>query len=81
MADANNVAEETISTIKTVRSFANEKGEAEHYANKLKVSFRLWKIEALVFGCYAAGNAVSYLFFYFKGYKLVLSQFSQGSWK
>ncbi|KAJ8043209.1 ATP-binding cassette sub-family B member 9 [Holothuria leucospilota] len=83
LADANNVAEETISTIKTVRSFANEKGEAEHYANKLKVSFRLWKIEALVFGCYAAGNAIletamTILTLYYGGHLVIINVMSGG---
>ena len=36
MADANHVAEESLSTIRTVRSFANEDGEMQSYSNKLR---------------------------------------------
>lgn len=36
MAEANHVAEEALSTIRTVRSFANEDGEMHSYGSKLK---------------------------------------------
>nr|UOU03331.1 ATP-binding cassette subfamily B9 [Brachionus rubens] len=36
MADSNHVAEQALSTIRTVRSFANEDGEFMSYSNKLK---------------------------------------------
>ncbi|WAR01083.1 ABCB9-like protein [Mya arenaria] len=41
LAEANNVAEEDCSTIRTVRSFANETGEVQRYADKLVQTFKL----------------------------------------
>jgi ATP-binding cassette subfamily B (MDR/TAP) protein 9 len=41
MADANHVAEETLSTIRTVRSFANEDGEMYAYVSELKKMLRV----------------------------------------
>ena len=52
MADANHVAEESLSTIRTVRSFANEDGEMKSYAFKLKDMLRFKIRQALVFTTY-----------------------------
>ncbi|WAR01939.1 ABCB9-like protein [Mya arenaria] len=41
LAEANNVAEEDCSTMRTVRSFANETGEVQRYADKLAETFKL----------------------------------------
>ncbi|XP_071504086.1 ABC-type oligopeptide transporter ABCB9-like [Diadema antillarum] len=50
LAKANIVAEETISSMKTVRSFANEAGEEKEYRRRLGVTYRLRKKEAVAYG-------------------------------
>ncbi|XP_077417177.1 ABC-type oligopeptide transporter ABCB9 isoform X2 [Vanacampus margaritifer] len=52
LAKANKVAEETISAMKTVRSFANEHREADSYYDKLVVMYHLNKKQALAYACY-----------------------------
>ncbi|XP_070690350.1 ABC-type oligopeptide transporter ABCB9 isoform X2 [Pempheris klunzingeri] len=52
LAEANKVAEETISAVRTVRSFANECGEVNSYYSKLLVMFQLNKKQALAYACY-----------------------------
>ena len=59
LAKANNVAEEAISTIRTVRSFANEDGEAEDYADKLKATYKLRVKLAWVYAGYILSNQVT----------------------
>lgn len=59
LADANKVAEETISSMRTVRSFANECGEADSYYAKLLVMFELNKKQALAYACYMWSSCVS----------------------
>lgn len=59
LAEANKVAEETISSMKTVRSFANEGGEADSYYAKLWLMFRLNKKQALAYACYMWSSNVS----------------------
>jgi ABC transporter fused permease/ATP-binding protein len=63
LADANNVAEETIGGVRTVRAFAREKEETERYGAAVERSFVLAKERARVasifagtasFGAYAA---------------------------
>lgn len=46
LANANQVATETFSNMKTVRSFANEDGETERYRKKLEETYSLNKWEA-----------------------------------
>lgn len=58
LAEANEVAEETISAMKTVRSFANECGEAESYYTKLLAVFELNKKQALAYACYMWSSCV-----------------------
>uniref|UniRef100_A0A3Q3QW60 ATP-binding cassette, sub-family B (MDR/TAP), member 9 n=1 Tax=Monopterus albus TaxID=43700 RepID=A0A3Q3QW60_MONAL len=55
---ANKVAEETFSAMRTVRSFANERGEAESYYTKLLIMFDLNKKQALAFACYMWSSCV-----------------------
>ncbi len=52
MAEANHVAEEALSTIRTVRSFANEDGEMFSYGAKLKYVLKYKNRQALVFTFY-----------------------------
>ena len=49
LAKANEVAEETCSSMRTVRSFANEKAEAERYASRLMDTYRLKVKEAMAY--------------------------------
>lgn len=58
LAEANKVAEETISAMRTVRSFANECGEADSYYAKLLVMFQLNKKQALAYACYMWSSCV-----------------------
>ena len=57
-ARANNVAEEVISSMRTVRSFANEETESEHYATKLKHTHRLFYKKAIIRGSWVWSNNV-----------------------
>nr|QNH67875.1 ATP-binding cassette transporter subfamily B member 9 [Brachionus rotundiformis] len=52
MADSNDVAEQALSTIRTVRSFANEDGEFSSYSFKLKDMLKLKIRQALMFTSY-----------------------------
>lgn len=58
LAEANKVAEETISSMRTVRSFANERGEAESYLSKLLLMFQLNRKQALAYACYVCSSSV-----------------------
>ncbi|TNN42507.1 ATP-binding cassette sub-family B member 9 [Liparis tanakae] len=58
LADANKVAEETISAMRTVRSFANEGGEAASYYDQLLLMFQLNKKQALAYAGYAWSSSV-----------------------
>ncbi|KAG8448562.1 hypothetical protein GDO86_015597 [Hymenochirus boettgeri] len=50
LSKANQVALETFSNMKTVRSFANEEGECQRYEQRLQDTYQLNKIEALAYG-------------------------------
>lgn len=52
MADANHVAEESLSTIRTVRSFANESGEMYSYSSELKKMLRVKIKQACIYTTY-----------------------------
>jgi ATP-binding cassette subfamily B (MDR/TAP) protein 9 len=52
LAEANHVAEESLGTIRTVRSFANEDGEMYSYGTKLKNVLKYKNRQALVFTFY-----------------------------
>src|SRR4051812_43292977 len=62
MAESNTVAEESLSTIRTVRSFANEEGETISYANKLKEMVKLKIKQAVVFTTYEWAVKITELF-------------------
>lgn len=59
LAEANKVAEETISSMRTVRSFANERGESDSYYAKMMLMFQLNKKQALAYACYIWCSSVS----------------------
>lgn len=58
LAKANALADETISSARTVRSFANEEGEAKNYYEKMKVAYLLQMKSALYYGNYACFNLI-----------------------
>ncbi|KAM4696188.1 antigen peptide transporter 1 [Rhinophrynus dorsalis] len=59
LSKANQVALETFSNMKTVRSFANEEGECQRYEMKLQDTYQLNKMEAFAYGCSAVANSFS----------------------
>ncbi|KAM4745397.1 ABC-type oligopeptide transporter ABCB9 [Anableps anableps] len=83
LAEANKVAEETISAMRTVRSFANESGEAESYYAKLLVMFQLNKKQALAYACYMWSSCISEFalevaVLYYGGHLVLTGQLSSG---
>ncbi|MED6252428.1 hypothetical protein ATANTOWER_011633, partial [Ataeniobius toweri] len=83
LAEANKVAEETISAMRTVRSFANESGEANSYYAKLLVMFQLNKKQALAYACYMWSSCISELalevaVLYYGGHLVLTGQLSSG---
>ncbi|XP_038558987.1 ATP-binding cassette sub-family B member 9 [Micropterus salmoides] len=84
LAEANKVAEETISAMRTVRSFANEGGEADSYYAKLLAMFQLNKKQALAYACYMWSSCISELalevaILYYGGHLVVTNQMSSGA--
>ncbi|XP_051577068.1 antigen peptide transporter 1 [Myxocyprinus asiaticus] len=61
LAKANDVATETFSSIKTVRSFANEDGETERYRKRLEETYALNKVEAAAYAASTWTNSMSSL--------------------
>ncbi|KAL2084425.1 hypothetical protein ACEWY4_019943 [Coilia grayii] len=61
LAKANDVAMETFSAMKTVRSFANEDGETERYQKRLKETYSLNKKEAAAYAVSTWTNSMSSL--------------------
>ncbi|RNA06435.1 ATP-binding cassette sub-family B member 9 isoform X1 [Brachionus plicatilis] len=62
MADSNDVAEQALSTIRTVRSFANEDGEFASYSLRLKDMLKLKIRQALMFTTYEWAVKIAELF-------------------
>ncbi|KAI0227571.1 ATP-binding cassette sub-family B member 9 [Lamellibrachia satsuma] len=56
LAKANEVAEETCSSMRTVRSFANEPAETARYAENLAVTYKLKVKEAFAYAGYVWSN-------------------------
>ncbi|XP_067268387.1 antigen peptide transporter 1 [Chanodichthys erythropterus] len=61
LAKANDVATETFSSMKTVRSFANEDGETERYKKCLESTYALNKVEAAAYAASTWTNSMSSL--------------------
>uniref|UniRef100_W5LCL1 Transporter 1, ATP-binding cassette, sub-family B (MDR/TAP) n=1 Tax=Astyanax mexicanus TaxID=7994 RepID=W5LCL1_ASTMX len=61
LAEANSVATETFSSMKTVRSFANEDGETERYRKCLEHTYSLNKVEAAAYAASTWTNSMSSL--------------------
>ena len=58
LAKANNVAEESLSSMKTVRSFANESAETLLFREKLNLTFSIYKRKAWAYGTYMSNTQV-----------------------
>lgn len=59
LAEANQVATETFSHIKTVKSFANEDGETERYRGRLDNIYSINKREAVAYALNMWSSTVS----------------------
>lgn len=59
LAEANQVATETFSHIKTVKSFANEDGQTEKYRERLDNTFRINKMESVAYAVNMWSSTVS----------------------
>jgi len=83
LAAASEVAEETISGIRTVRSFAAEKAEAKRYSEKVQQSYFLAKHRAYAGAAFMAaasfaGYAAAALVFWYGGRLVVRGQMTVG---
>uniref|UniRef100_A0A8C9WDM2 ABC-type oligopeptide transporter ABCB9 n=1 Tax=Scleropages formosus TaxID=113540 RepID=A0A8C9WDM2_SCLFO len=84
LAQANKVAEETISAMKTVRSFANEDQEADAYYGRLQEMFELNKKQAMAYSCFMWSSCISELalqviILFYGGHLVVTGQMSGGT--
>ncbi|KAM6423444.1 ABC-type oligopeptide transporter ABCB9 isoform 3-T4 [Liasis olivaceus] len=84
LAKANNTAEETISAMKTVRSFANEEAEADVYWDKLQQVYNLNKKEAMAYMYYVWSNGLTLLIvqvsiLYYGGHLVITEQMTSGN--
>ncbi|XP_055987343.1 ABC-type oligopeptide transporter ABCB9 isoform X2 [Sorex fumeus] len=84
LARASSTAEETISAMKTVRSFANEEEEAEAYARRLQQVYKLNRREAAAYTCYVWGSGLTLLvvqvsILYYGGHLVISGQMSSGN--
>ena len=55
LAEASDMAQETLSAFRTVRSFAQEQKEREHYNAKVYNSYTLGRSTAFAYGLFAGG--------------------------
>ncbi|KAM4709769.1 ABC-type oligopeptide transporter ABCB9 [Discoglossus pictus] len=83
LAKANSTAEETISAMKTVRSFANEETEANVYRDKLHLVYSLYKKEAASDTYYVWSNEFTKLVLqistlYYGGHLVISGQMTSG---
>ncbi|XP_027709342.1 ATP-binding cassette sub-family B member 9 isoform X1 [Vombatus ursinus] len=84
LARASNTAEETISAMKTVRSFANEDEEAEVYDRKLQQVYKLNRKEAMAYTYYVWGSGLTLLvvqvsILYYGGHLVISGQMTSGN--
>lgn len=59
LAKANQVATETFSCMKTVKSFANEDGETEKYRQRLEDTYNIKIKESVAYAAFSWANSVS----------------------
>lgn len=84
LAQANKVAEETLSAMRTVRSFANEDQECDSYYSRLQEMFCLNKKQAVAFACYMWSSYISELalqiaILFYGGHLVLTNQMSGGT--
>ncbi|XP_036027804.1 ATP-binding cassette sub-family B member 9 isoform X2 [Onychomys torridus] len=84
LARASTTAEETISAMKTVRSFANEEEEAEVFLRKLQQVYKLNRKEAAAYMFYVWGSGLTLLvvqvsILYYGGHLVISGQMSSGN--
>ncbi|KAK6476482.1 ATP-binding cassette sub-family B member 9 [Huso huso] len=84
LAKANNIAEETVSAMKTVRSFANEEAEAGVYWEKLQHMYKLNRKQALAYACYMWSSSLTVLalqvsILYYGGHLVVSGHLTSGN--
>nr|XP_033810188.1 ATP-binding cassette sub-family B member 9 [Geotrypetes seraphini]XP_033810189.1 ATP-binding cassette sub-family B member 9 [Geotrypetes seraphini] len=84
LAKANSTAEETLSAMKTVRSFANEETEANIYWEKLQQVYILYKKEALAYTYYMWATGFTQLvlqisILYYGGHLVISKQMTSGN--
>ncbi|XP_006047264.2 ABC-type oligopeptide transporter ABCB9 [Bubalus kerabau] len=84
LARASSTAEETISAMKTVRSFANEEEEAEVYSRKLQQVYKLNRKEAAAYMYYVWGSGLTLLvvqvsILYYGGHLVISGQMTSGN--
>ncbi|XP_004385032.1 ABC-type oligopeptide transporter ABCB9 isoform X1 [Trichechus manatus latirostris] len=84
LARASSTAEETISAMKTVRSFANEEEEAEVYSRKLQQVYNLNRKEAAAYTYYVWGSGLTLLvvqvsILYYGGHLVISGQMTSGN--
>ncbi|XP_006894701.1 PREDICTED: ATP-binding cassette sub-family B member 9 [Elephantulus edwardii] len=84
LARASSTAEETISAMKTVRSFANEEEEADVYSRKLQQVYKLNRKEAAAYTYYVWGSGLTLLvvqvsILYYGGHLVISGQLTSGN--
>ncbi|XP_019617921.1 PREDICTED: ATP-binding cassette sub-family B member 9-like [Branchiostoma belcheri] len=84
LARANEVAEETVASLRTVRSFAHENGECDRYREKLKATYKLNIKEALAYGGYSMTThtlelAMVVLTLYYGGHLVITNRLTGGN--
>ncbi|XP_051960517.1 ATP-binding cassette sub-family B member 9 [Xyrauchen texanus] len=84
LAQANKLAEETISSMRTVRSFANEDQESDSYYSRLQEMFIINKKQAVAYACFMWSSYVSELalqlaILFYGGHLVMTNQMSGGT--
>ncbi|KAM9330886.1 ABC-type oligopeptide transporter ABCB9 [Gastrophryne carolinensis] len=84
LAKANNIAEETISAMKTVRSFASEENDASVYSERLQQVYSLYKKETVAYTCYVWSTGFTQLvlqlsILYYGGHLVITEQMTSSN--
>ena len=83
LAESTNIAEESLSNIRTVQAFGQEKKQVKSYKSKIEEVFNLTKKDALASGIFwgftgLSGNLIVLLVLYYGGNMVSLSQITVG---
>ncbi|XP_071093538.1 ABC-type oligopeptide transporter ABCB9-like [Haliotis cracherodii] len=84
LAKANEIAEEACSSLRTVRSFANERSEVSRYKVSMADTYKLYKKEAIVYAGYLWSNqlfelALTVGVLYYGGHLVIANLISGGN--